>query len=341
MFNNLNTDVIKLIINNLSLKDLIRLRTTNKDNVEYVKCYDNDNIVRIKRSLKNWKKSFPNMTSVNISGRTDLCDEDFKYLDNTQILMMNLCDQISITDHVFRYLSKLRDLNLQGCCGHWIGGHHFTDKMFDYLLNLEKFYIDDNHGITSRGIKKLTKIKDLTISNCSKITNDGLSNLTTLIKLKIYNLNELTDDVFQNLTNLEDLSMTFGHITDRGILYLSNIKKIHISSCQRIKCKDYDKLLKLESLDLSTPINDDNLIYLKKIKNLMLYGCNIKGYRLPYLVNIEELSIYECPIMDEHLSHLLELKKLKKINIFRCNTISKFKKSELKVKLNSVTFDTD
>ena len=45
--------------------------------------------------------------------------------------------------------------------------------------------------------------------------------------------------------------------------------------------------------------------------------------------------------MDEYLSHLLELKKLKKINIFRCNTISKFKKSELKVKLNSITFNTD
>ena len=341
MFNNLNTDVIKLIINNLSLKDLIRLRTTNKDNVEYVKCYDNDDIVRIKGSLKNWKKSFPNMTSINISRRTDLNDDDFIHFDNTQILRMNLCDQISITAHTFRYLSNIKDLDLQGCCGHWIGGHHFTDKMFDYLSNLEKFYIDENHIITSHGIKKLTKIKDLTISNCSKITNDGLSNLTTLVKLKIYNLNALTDDVFQNLTNLEELSMTFCHITDRGILYLSNIKKIDISSCRRISCKDYDKLLKLESLALSTPINDDNLIYLKKIKNLTLYGCNIKGYGLPFLSNIEELSIYECPIIDGHLDHLIDFKNLKKINIFRCNTISKLKKTEIKVRLSPVIFDTD
>ena len=189
MFNNLNMDVIKLIINDLSLKDLIKLRTTTKDNVEIVKYYNNYDMIQIKGSLKNWKKSFPNMKSANISRRRDIVNNDFQYLEDVQMLRMNLCDQESITDYTFRYLINIKDLNLQGCCGHWIGGHHFTDKMFDYLSNLEKFYIDDNHVITDNGIRKLTKIKDLTIRNCSKITNNGLCDLTTLVKLNILILN--------------------------------------------------------------------------------------------------------------------------------------------------------
>lgn len=341
MYNNLNIDVISQIINYCSIKDLIKLRTTNKDNVEMVKCYNN--MVKIKGPLKYWKKSFPNIKSINIDRRTDINNEDFQYLDNVEVLSMILCKQQSITCNTFKYLKNIKDLNLQGCCGHWFGGHHFTDRMFDYLLNLERFYIDENHIITDNGIKKLKLIKDLTIHNCCKITNEGISELTTLTKLNLYNI-QITDDAFKNLTNLQELNISSGHhITDKGILYLSNIQKLTFMSCKEIRCTNFDRLPKLCDLSLChMQIYNNDFIFLKKIKSLSIYGRNIDGSGLKYLSNIEVLSIYENPIVDEYFNDLFEFKNIKQINIYRCRTVSGNKKKELKEifgnKLNTETF---
>ena len=338
MYNNLNNDVIKLIINNLSLKDLIRLRIVNRENVEIVKCYDRHDMTRIIRFLKYWKKSFPNMTTANIGRRTNFVHDDFKYFDNVQVLNMNLCNQKTITDKSFSYLLKIKDLNLQGCCGHWIDGHHFTDKMFDHLSNLEKFYIDDNHVITDTGIQKLTKIKNLTIHNCGNITNHGLSNLTNLVRLDIYNLHSLTDDVFKNLCNLQELQMTFiHHVTDKGILYLSNLQKLNIITCREIKFKNYDRLLKLTHIDLChVKLDDDDLIYFKNIKSLSLFGFSINGNGFQNLKNIEELSIYRCStIIEKNYDYLLENPNIKTLNMFDCSIISKDKFKELKDKFGN------
>lgn len=338
MYNKLNNDVIKLIINNLSMKDLIMLRITNKENVEIVKYYDNHDMTKIKRYLKYWKKSFPNMISADIGSIKKFGDNDFQYLDTVQILNMNLCDQKSITNNAFRYLLKIKDLNLQGCCGHWIGGHHFTDRIFDHLINLEKFYIDNNHVITDNGIKKLTKMKDLTIHNCSNITNNGLYNLTSLIKLDIYNLHEIDDELFKNLYNLQELKMTFIHnVTDKGILQLSNIQKLNILSCNGIRFKDYDKLPKLYHIDLChMNLMDNDLIFFRNIKSLSLFSCKINGSGFQYLKSIENLSIYRSEtLVDEYFDYLLEFENIKFLNVFDCLTISNNKIKELESKFGN------
>jgi len=113
----------------------------------------------IKGPLKYWKETFTYSKYINISGRNDLNDHDFKYLDNVEYINMPLCKQKNLTDNVFYHLLNIKDLNLQGCCGHWISGHHFTDKLFNHLSNLERLYIDDNHVITNTGIEKLKKNK--------------------------------------------------------------------------------------------------------------------------------------------------------------------------------------
>jgi Leucine-rich repeat (LRR) protein len=331
MYTNLNIDVISQIINYCSIKDLIRLRTTNKENVEMVKYYNGYTMVQIKGSLKYWKKSFPNMKTANIDRRTDIKNEDFQYLENVEVISMILCKQQSITCHTFQYLKNIKDLDLQGCCGHWYGGHHFTDKMFDHLLNLEKFYIDDNHIITDNGIKRLKKIKDLTIHNCGKITNEGIYELTTLTRLDLYNI-QITDDVFKDLTNLRELNITFGHhITDKGILYLSNIQKLNFMSCKEIRCINFDRLPKLYDLSLChMTIYNNDFIFFKNIKSLSIYSGNIDGSGLKYLSNIEVLSIYENPLVDEYLTDLFKFNKIRQINIYRCRTVSGNKKKELK-----------
>lgn len=298
-------------------------------------------MTRIKCSLKEYNITFPNATIANIRERSNIVDDDFKYISMIKTLDMSLCKTKSITDASFRYLTNIRDLNLQGACGHWIGGHHFTDEAFNYLGDLLKFYIDDNHVITNRGIKKLIKIKDLTIHNCSNIGDDGLCNLTSLLRLDIYNLYKLTDEGLKNLTNLEELHMTFGNITDIGISYLVNVKKIYLLACKQIKCKNFICLPKLEYLSLChTQITDEDFVSLSNLLNISIYGCKINGNGLQYLTRCKIISIYESPIVDDQLDYLYTLKDLIKVNIYRCNLITRNKKNELKSVFGN-KFNTD
>jgi hypothetical protein len=328
----LTEEIISIIINYLLIKEASNYSIIDKENNRLIKQYYNSNMNKICCSLEKWNKTFPNAIYLNIRCRYNISGLDFKYLSNIKRLDMSLCTQTSITDYSFEYLTSLVDLNLQGACGHWRGGNHFTDKLFDFLTNLKKLYIDDNHVITNNGIKKLINIKDLTIRNCANISNEGLTNLTTLQKLNIYNLHRLTDNVFKNLTNIKELDMTFGNISDIGISHLINIEKLHFLSCDNIKFNNFDKLTKLHYLSIcgGSNILDDDIKSLSNIKTICLYGCKINGLGIKYLINCTSLSIYESPIIDEHLDNLYKLYSLKKINIFRCNIISKNKKAELK-----------
>ena len=234
------SDVQQIIINFLLIKDASRYMITNKTLLELVKNFYIGNLKnKIKCPLKDWFNTFPNAKKINIERRRDITGLDFSYLSKIEILDMHLCTHSSIDDYTFKNLLKLKHIDLQGCFG-----HNFTDKAFIHFKNLETFYIDNNQKITDKAFHNLIKIKNLTIHNCSNITTNGLSNLTTLVKLNIYNLYNLDDDVFKKLSNLKELDMTFGNITDIGISYLHNLKKLKILSCKNIKCIDFDKLTK-------------------------------------------------------------------------------------------------
>ena len=338
----LTEEIIEIVINYLLINEASNYSIINKDNNRLIKKYYYSNMKKICCSLEKWNKTFPNAKYLNIRCRYNISGLDFKYLYNIKRLDMSLCTQTSITDNSFEYLTSLVDLNLQGACGHWQGGNHFTDNMFDYLKNLNRLYIDDNNVITNNGIKKLINIKDLTIHNCSNIGNDGLASLTTLQKLSIYNLHRLTDDVFKNLTNIEELDITFGSITDIGISHLINIKRLHFLSCDKIKFKNFDRLTKLYYLSIcgGNNICDNDLITLSHIKNISLYGCKINGLGIKYLMNCTIISIYESPIIDEQIDNLYKLYYLNQINIFRCSLISINKKTELKTDFGN-KFNTD
>jgi hypothetical protein len=336
MFNNLPIEINHLIINYLLLKDIINFRIIDKTNEIISKSYESRNMIYVKKLPKNLKKSFPKIKNINISRRINLSDYDFQYLNQIEKLDMSQCIQTTITNNAFSFLVKIKELNLEDCCRSWKNGHHFTDEIFQYLTNLEKFNINENHVITDSGIQKLTKIKDLTISNCSNITNHGISNLTNLVKLKIYNLCNLSDDVFINLTKLEKLDISFTNITDRGISYLTNIKKITLSNCNEIKLIGFNKLQKLNEIFIcSRSINDADLIHLKYINKIIFYGCNINGSGISFLSKVKEITIYQSPIIDEFLDNFVQLKNLEKINIFRCYQISDKKKNELRGQINS------
>jgi hypothetical protein len=79
-------------------------------------------------------------------------------------------------------------------------------------------------------------------------------------------------------------------------------------------------------------ISNENLVYLKFITYICLYGCNIDGSTLHSLVNIQTLLIYECSIVDTYLDNLYLLKNIQKICIYRCPLITSIKIKELKTK---------
>jgi hypothetical protein len=335
MFNKLPIEINHLIINYLSFENIINFRIIDKTNKIISKSYESRDMIYIKKSLK-YLKLFPKIKNINISRRTDLSDSDFQYLNQIEKLDMSQCIQAKITNNAFSFLENIKELNLEYCCLHFENGYHFTDEMFQYLTNLEKFNINDNHVITDSGIQKLTKIKDLTISNCCNISNDGISNLTRLVKLEIYNLHNLSDDVFLNLKNLEMLEIAFTNITDKGISYLSNIKKLILSNCDKIKLIGFNKLQKLNEIFIgSMSINDTDLIHLKYIDKIILYNCNINGSGITFLSKVKEITIYQSPLIDKYLDNFLQLKNLEKINIFRCYQITDNKKNELRAQINS------
>ena len=77
MLTTIPLEISQLIINYFSIKDLIKIRTTNKCNQELVKIYNSNDTTRISGSLKYWKKSFPNLKYADISRRKDISDQDF------------------------------------------------------------------------------------------------------------------------------------------------------------------------------------------------------------------------------------------------------------------------
>lgn len=327
----LSTDLYQIIIKYLDMKCASRLSITNTEDKTLVRKYYKATMDRLKCRMDSFKITFPNAIYANISHRINITSDDIQLLSDVKVLDMSLYSHLSLNDYTFKDFSNLKDLNLQGCCKHWNGGHVFTDELFQYITNIERFYIDDNHKITDNGICQLTKVKDLTIRNCSNIGDRGLENLTSLIKLNIYNLYRLTDNAFHNLKYLEFLGMTFCSISDIGISYLINIRKLDFLSCVNIKCKNFDRLVHLNDINLSgVAIVDNDLISLLNIRKICIYGCNIRGNGLKYLINCTHLAIYESPIIDKQLDNLKLLSKIDKICFYRCPMISQEKKRELR-----------
>jgi len=317
MIKKIPSDILKLIIDMVSLKDFLNFLCLNKDNNEFKKIYNYPYMIYIPGSIKNFIKSFPNFKFIDIHKRSGLLDDDFQLCNHIQKINMKSCDMSLITDNIFSHLTNLKELNLLEC---W-KTNTYSDKIFDYLSNLEKFSINYNYVITDQGLQKLLNLKDLHIEDCFHISGDSLSYLTNLTKLDIYRIKNLFDHNFKNLINLEELTITFIHnITSDSIARLSKLRKLICVDCKGItSCVNFDKLLKLNDVSFfHCPVIDTDFIYLKYIKRLSIINCPlIHGNGFKYLKNIEVLSIYENVITDSSLDDIIMFKNIKKLTI--CN----------------------
>ena len=143
----LPSDILQLIINTFSVKDVLNFRITNIENKELSTKYNPSNMIFIKKSLYYKKKIFPNISSISIRSLKNLTYKDFIYLNNIEILDLSLCYKKDIIQYIFSNFIKIKKLILENCES-FLEYHNFTDDEFDYLMNLESLIINDNHVIT-------------------------------------------------------------------------------------------------------------------------------------------------------------------------------------------------
>jgi hypothetical protein len=339
MFKNCPVDVINLVMNMLSLNDLLKFTSLSKEYNELKKNYNYSYFIHISGSINDFIKSFPSFKYIDICKRNGLRDYHFQLCNNIQKINMRSCDMSFTTDNIFSNFTNLKELNLLHCLK-TDSNKTYSDKIFDYLLNLEKFSINYNHVITDQGLEKLVNLKDLYIVNCFHITGCGISNLTSLIKLDLFKIKNLFDYHFKNLINLEELKLSFTHnFTTEGITQLPKLKKLYLEDCRGItSCNNFNKLKNLDDLSFNNCyINDNDFIHLLYIKKLFLINSPlIQGYGFKYLVNLEELTLRFTDNIKSGCITLLP--KLKKLNCFECRCITSCINYDKLANLNEVSF---
>lgn len=304
----------------LSISDLKNYRLLSRS-CKDVSFYETSLTIKVHGPLSKWAKLYPRVKHISVRSRQDIVDEDFQSLDHFETLNMEFCSHTEITSNMFQPMTNLKVLYLHGCCNHWWGMHHFDDKLFDHLTQLERFSIDDNHVITNKGFSKMTKLTYLSIHNCSNIGNDGFGTMSQMKEL-VLNRMQITDDVFTHMPNITRLNITGGKITCEGILKLKKIVSLRVIGTL-ITYEHFDTLPYLKHLDVTgSYMNDHHMQYLSNITNLSIYDCSyIHGLHFDKLENLEVLSVWKTHLDNQHILKLLSLKKLKQVNLHDCNSI--------------------
>jgi hypothetical protein len=319
----------------LPIKTMLTTRSVSNVYKKASRYYTTTSSIRVNKSLRWFKCTFPYLEHIVIKGRLDIDDRDLLELSHIKSLNMSYCKQTSITN--FKSMPHLRSLDLRGCYQSYTKGH-FTNAIFQDLTGLTSFYVDQNQLITNSGIKQLTNLTTLYVSNCN-VSNDGLSTLTKLVHLEMYNL-KVTDAALDSLPNIEDLKITFIDISTEGLHKLKKLKYLHAINCDKINhCRGLENL-PLSSLSLAySNIKNEDLKYLYKLKSLTLYHTCISGTHFDQLHNIERLYMYYSPLQSQHLTSLTSLKKLMIVGLYDC-ILSQETKKELR-RLLGHKFDTN
>ena len=247
--------------------------------------------------LSVWRRRFPKAKFANISGRRDLTDDDFKYLEGLEYLNMENCARYvrrrptangtrrresKITDKAFIHLSSLKILNMSGCNARTI-----TDKAFQYLVNVHTLYmIGCNQYISGNAFEYLTELKILDIEHC---TNLGVNE---------------RKPPFEFLSNLESLEMGYClNIKDKHFEPLKKLIHLNISSCRNLGINNskgpFEHLSNLESLTMinCSNIKDEHFEHLKNLKTLYMTNCDqetITDNAFKNLKNLDLLDFASC-----------------------------------------------
>lgn len=239
-------------------------------------------------------------------------EEDISHLSNLESLKLRTHFQNAIQPSYFKYLSRLTSLDLS--CGEG----NLDDSSCVYLTRLTHLWLDGNR-VTDQGICQLKNLTYLSIHNTNGVSDKGLSALTQLTTLDMYNMYHVTNDLCSHLTNLEDLSMTFGNITHRGVCTLTRLKKLRLTGCH------FPSLEGLETLPLTdvsitySNIHDDQFRHLPQISTLFLFGNDhFTGEGFKYLTNVQRITCYKIKLKERYRNSTDHLAKLTSYYEYDC-----------------------
>ncbi|KAL9642400.1 hypothetical protein ABK040_014243 [Willaertia magna] len=213
----------------------------------------------------DWLINCKNLKTLQLSGNENFKDEFFKYLqnfENLQELDLSHCKQI--TGSGFKYLiensnsnnnliKNLNYLNLDWCT-------KLEDESLQYISNFTNLktlrFLHVKYLSKFEYLSKLKNLQILYLSRCFNLTDDNLipiiENCKEIRILEIhgghYALNEkLTNKTLkaigQNLKCLQNLSINFAAINDKGLKELANelpiLMKLNVLRCIKVTDKIY------------------------------------------------------------------------------------------------------
>lgn len=326
--NNFSNDVMSIIFEFLSVKDMLKVSTCCKAwrSILYkYRKYTFEPGYFFWRQLKYHGPKI-NLKWVNKVKFTfsDTLDK-FEEYDDDLLVFFRHCEHI--------YINTATNKALRNLCGTF----NNSDPKYNF-------------------IKKTSNIRHLEINNCESIDSTGWRYLNNLKSLKIGHVNNLTMDDIAYFSKLETLNIMISDfykeietiklvksewlsllpnlksfalqkriaIIGDGLKYLTNCKNFKIWSA--IDHKELQYLLNAEHLDFRFE-GSENLTSLEYFTNCKYLRINaaekLTNGTFCYLQNCIELDLHYIPLLtNEAFIPLRELNKLKKIAISNCKNLT-------------------
>lgn len=312
----------------LDLPYMSRVRRINRCCHRVSKSYTFPSEYRVRGPLRNWRTSFPKLTTLNIQNRIRMPPEELFWARDVTSLNLSSCEE-KLPTNIFATFSNLKVLDIQYCSKSW---RNF-DEMLSHVTGLTELRVSDNHYVTDAGIGQLVHLQKLYIHNCSLVTDKGLAPLTQLTELDLYNMYNLTDDLFKSFVHLTDLKMTFGGISTAGICNLKKLKKLFVMGCSRVSDCQGLQDLPLEKVHFSSCcIPDENMRYLSHVPVLSFYGVTyLGGSHFSQLTKTHTLSLFKLHLEEDMVESIAKMPNLKKTYMYDC-----YVSSEIKQQLRTV-----
>jgi len=308
----------------------------------------------IKGPLKIWREEHPKAKYANISGRNDLENSDFQYLQGIEEIYMSNCDNNKYDRRAFKHLSAAKTLDISHFENTDENKNNFNPRHFLVnLKNLRTLIARDckqlsNFTFEESAINKTPVFKHLKVLNireCKQISNYPFKYFENLEELNISYCNVyITGDAFKHLKNLKILNMAYCNqddINDEAFTHLENLHTLIMRGCKQNTISDnaFKNLSRLTTLDISycTQLTSEAFKYFKNIKNLSMEVCTqntIRSDAFLNLKNIEELNMAFCTseladrtntgITDNIFEFFRNPEKLKKLDISYCNQFTDY-----------------
>ncbi|KAL9641865.1 hypothetical protein ABK040_000803 [Willaertia magna] len=331
------TNLKKLNVKKIPEQYLIKL--TNLEELDIDNYFYYSNLSKLNNNLKkltlfftrpvtdDYLEKFTNLNELYLNGSTEKLNG--KFLQNMNQLKILHLSGSNIEDKNFLNLNNLTELNISSC----------VKVKGNGLQNLKqlKTLIIENEGIINykESIGNLINLTYLVIYDNSSFQNTNfLQNLINLENLVIVGF-DCKDKDFYNLKNLKTLIIN-GNISGKCFKYLTNLKEVdgelkmegqyfkYLTNLEKLKIKeikepftieDFTHLKNIKQLTLTTlnasetNIKDENLINLKKLRELNVTKCmNIIGECFLFLSQLETLTIDgSINIKEEYLENLTNL----------------------------------